>query len=70
MAGFDKVDPANPCFLCSAGHIRSVARPHMTAKWAANLVEKSKRRSWTRQFQWSEITPRKSEPERQKSCAC
>jgi hypothetical protein len=27
MAGFDKVDPANPCFLCSAGHIRSVARP-------------------------------------------
>jgi hypothetical protein len=69
MAGFDKVDPANPCFLCSVGLVRAVARPHMTAGWAANLVEKSKRRSWTRQFQRSEITPSKSEPKRQTNCA-
>jgi len=27
MAGFDKVDPANLCFLCSAGHICAVAHP-------------------------------------------
>jgi len=27
MAGFDKVDPANPCFLCSAGHICAGGAP-------------------------------------------
>ena len=47
LAGFDVVDPANPCFRCSAGRIRAVVRPHMTAEWVPNLVEKCRRPSWS-----------------------
>jgi hypothetical protein len=40
------------------------------AKQVSNLVEKCKRPSWTKQFQCSENTPCKSEPEWQARCAC
>ena len=65
MAGFDKVDPANPCFRCSASRIRAVTRPRMTAEWISNLVEKCRRPRWTKEVRWSENTPCKTEPERQ-----
>ena len=37
------VDPANPCFRCSAYRIRAVMRPRLTAEWVSNLVEKFRR---------------------------
>src|SRR6266403_1377165 len=40
MAGFDKVDPVNPCIICSGARVRAWAGPCKTAGWIFNLIEK------------------------------
>jgi hypothetical protein len=42
----------------------------MTAKWVSNLVEKSKRPNWTKEFQRPEDKTCRDEAERQASRAC
>jgi len=63
MAGFDKVDPANPCFIGGAARARAWAGQYMAAGPVSNLIEKYQRASWTRAFQWSKNTPCTGEPE-------
>jgi hypothetical protein len=69
MAGFDKVDPANPCMICSCPR-SCVGRPAHDGRVVSNFIEKCQRRSWTREFQWSKNTPCTGEPESQARCAC
>jgi hypothetical protein len=68
LAGFDEVDPANPCFLACGPPTRGSAAA-MTAEWVPNLVEKYKRPNWSNEIPWSENTPIKTESERQADCA-
>src|SRR6266436_1069253 len=43
MAGFDKVDPVNPCIICSGARVRAWAGLRTTAGWISNLIEKCQR---------------------------
>jgi hypothetical protein len=69
MAGFDKVDPANPCIICSATRMRGQVRASRPGGFS-NLIGKCQRASWTREFQWSINMPCAGEPESQARCAC
>jgi hypothetical protein len=70
MAGFDKVDPVNPCIICSGAPVRAWTGPHMTAGWVSKPYREMPARGWTREIQWSKNTPCTGEPESQARGAC
>src|SRR5258707_3111078 len=43
MAGFDKVDPVNPCIICSGARVRAWAGLRTTAGCISNLIDKCQR---------------------------
>ena len=68
MAGFDKVDPANACFLSSAVH--RVYGPRMTIEWVSQIIEKCQYAGCTKEFLWSAKMSCTSKPQAFASFVC
>ena len=69
MAGFDNVDPANPCFVCSAGSPVHNGRPAHDGQIGPHLVKKIPRSGWTKKIRRSQDPFEIRETERRPSQA-
>jgi len=70
MAGFDKVDPANPCFIYRAGRVDAWAGPRKPVERVRRLIGNRLVARSTRKLQCSNDLACAGEPQGPASCAC
>ena len=70
MAGFDKVDPANPCLECGAPQAQVRAEAHVLTAQVTNPTEQCECLSLARKPERPERAFRVGEPEQEARCVC